>query len=115
MIVWSGAGMHGFVLACYVVWSIIGMDPDQSRSKFFLVLAPTLVFTGFIINIVTNHLTMLWTKEHHQTGIGYKLNRIFTFLKCDLSAPATEFYIPLPYLSLVSLLLSLLCWSGIFE
>ena len=111
--VWTGAGLHGLMLAFFLVMSLIGIDPDKSGVKFFLVLAPFLFLFGIILTNISNRLHVIWQTE--EKGWGYKLNRVFSFLLCDFSAPPTVFFIPLPFLSIVSLIISLVIWAGIFK
>jgi hypothetical protein len=112
--IWSGAGLHGTLLVCYLVYALFGIDPDKSGAKFFLVVAPFLLIFGLVLNNIAYNLNILWTNENHKKGNGYRLNKICSFLKCDFSVPPAVFFIPMPLLSIVSLIVSFVIWIGLF-
>ena len=114
VMVWSGAGLHGLILAAFLTMSVIGIDPDASSARFFLVLAPILLVLGIVLGNLSYRLQIKWSNEEARKGVGYKVNRLCAILKCDFSDPPTVFFIPMPLLSVVSLIISLVIWSGIF-
>jgi hypothetical protein len=111
--IWSGAGLHGTMLACYLVYALFGIDPDESGAKFFLVLAPILFIFGILLNNLAYNLHILWTDENHEKGNGYKFNKFCSALKCDFSVPPAIFFIPMPFLPIVSLIISFVIWIGV--
>lgn len=102
MVIWTGAAVHGTVLAFFLVMSLIGIDPDDSTAKFFMTLAPFIFVFGIILNLIAFRLAEIWNKPENR-GAGYAVNRVFTFLLCDFSVPPTLFFIAMPFLSLISL------------
>lgn len=112
--IWSGAGLHGTLLVCYLVYALFGIDPDESGAKFFLMLAPFLLVFGIMLNNLSYNLHILWADKNHKKGNGYKFNKICAFLKCDFSEPPTIFFIPMPLLSIVSLIVSFIIWIELF-
>ena len=113
--IWSGGGLLAFFLSVGIVGVIFGIDPDESSIKFFLVLAPVLFVFGIIFDNISYNLHTKWTKQINRKGFLYNLNKVFAFLKCDLSHRPTVFFIPLHLLSIVSIIISLIIWSGIFS
>jgi hypothetical protein len=111
--IWSGAGLHGTILLFFLLtW--LGLDPDGQTTAFFLALAPLLLIGGGILMVLSGYLDARWEDEENR-GWGFKLNRVAAALKCDFCATPTLFFIPMPLLSIVSLLISLVTWIGVFK
>jgi hypothetical protein len=113
--IWSGAGLHGTLLAALVVAWITGFDPDESGVKYFLALAPVLFILGSMLLAASFRLQQAWADDEAARGWGFKINRLCAILKCDFSVPPTVFFIPMPLLSVVSVIIAIVIWSGIFK
>jgi hypothetical protein len=112
--IWTGAGAHGTALTAFLVAFLAGIDPDQSTTAFFLILAPCLLIVGIALWALSGHLQRRWSVEADR-GWGYRLNGVCSFLKCDFGAIPTVFFIPMPFLSLVAVLIALVVWSGVLK
>lgn len=113
--IWSGAGLHATLLACFAVTWVTGIDPDRSAALYFLVLSPLLLILGVVLAVLSHQLHERWHGRSEAKGLGYKINALCGLLKCDFSHPPTVFFIPMPALSIISLIASLVAWSGIFK
>jgi hypothetical protein len=111
--VWTGAGLYGTLLACWVV-TLTGIDPDRSPVAFFLVLSPVLLILGGALFGLSGHLRAKWSTVTNP-GPGYQFNVLCGHLKCDFSDMPTVFFIPMPLLSVVSLIIALVIWAGVFK
>ncbi len=111
--IWSGAGAYGTFLAFAVVM-FFGIDPDRSPVAFFVALSPVLLAVGLVLLGLSEHLHAKWSTAGSQ-GWGYKLNALCGQFKCDFSHMPTVFFIPMPLLSIVSLVIALVVWAGVFK
>ena len=115
--VWTGSGIVALIFSGFITLWLCGMDmnggPDDLSITFFLVFAPVSLVIGGAFWWLSGYLHFCWQDEENRS-FGYKLNQILTAFKCDFSVPPTIFFIPFPLLSVVSLLIAFVMWTGIF-
>nr|WP_303316864.1 hypothetical protein [Flavivirga sp. MEBiC07777] len=93
--------------------SLDGALEDLFTPRFFLILAPFLFIVGRLFESLAYKLHFTWEDEKNR-GIGYRVNQLFSLLKCDFSDRPTLIFMPMHISAIFSLLISFIIWTGIF-
>jgi hypothetical protein len=110
MFIWTGAGLHATLLSWLIVSEIFGIDPDKSSARFFFAMSPVIFILGILLNNFAYRLHLKWQSEESKNGTGYVINRICTFLKCNFAEPPSVFFIPMPFLWVLTILIGIEEW-----
>lgn len=109
MFIWTGAGLHATLLSWFIVWKVFGINPDQSSARFFFAMTPVILILGILLNNLAYSLFLKWESVENRKG-GYIANRVCTFLKCNFAEQPSVFFIPMPYLWILTLLIGIEEW-----